>query len=51
MKKKLMDELSNEFKPEFLNRIDDTVIFGSLKKDSIYKIMDILIAQIQERFK
>lgn len=49
MKQKLMDELSNEFKPEFLNRIDDTVIFGTLKKDSIYKIMDILMNQIKER--
>jgi len=36
-----MDALRATFKPEFLNRIDDTIIFSALKLEDIYKIVDI----------
>lgn len=48
--KKLVDSaLRNSFKPEFLNRIDDIVMFKPLTSDQIYKIIDLLIADISKR--
>ncbi len=49
MKAKLQDELRREFKPEFLNRIDDIVIFKSLSKDNINHIVDIMINDLDNR--
>lgn len=49
MKSKLQDELRKEFKPEFLNRIDDIVIFRSLSKSDIQQIVDIMIVDLQTR--
>ena len=49
MKSKLNDELGQEFKPEFLNRIDDIVIFKTLAKENIREIVDILISELAER--
>ncbi len=40
MKEKVLTELKNVFKPEFLNRIDSTVVFRSLTKEDIRKIVD-----------
>ncbi len=47
--KLVMDELKNTFKPEFLNRIDEIIIFKSLKKEIIYKIVDKIINDINKR--
>ena len=48
--KKLVDSsLRNSFKPEFLNRIDDIVMFKPLTSDQIYKIIDLQIADISKR--
>ena len=48
--KKLVDSaLRNSFKPEFLNRIDDIVMFKPLTSDQIYKIIDLSIADISKR--
>ncbi len=47
--KLVMDELKLTFKPEFLNRIDEIIIFKSLKKDIIYKILDKIINDINKR--
>lgn len=48
--KKLVDSaLRNSFKPEFLNRIDDIVMFKPLTSDQIFKIIDLLIADISKR--
>ena len=44
MKEKLLKELKNRFKPEFLNRIDGVVVFQSLSKDQIRKIVDLMLA-------
>ncbi|MCU0426665.1 MAG: ATP-dependent Clp protease ATP-binding subunit [Candidatus Kapabacteria bacterium] len=41
MKNTIDDSLKRMFNPEFLNRVDDTIIFHHLQKDSIYKIIDI----------
>ena len=49
IKKKLDDELRREFKPEFLNRIDDIVIFKSLVKEDIVQIVDIMLNEVKER--
>jgi ATP-dependent Clp protease ATP-binding subunit ClpC len=49
MKTKLQEELKKEFRPEFLNRIDDTVVFRALNKDDIKKIIDIMLHDLNER--
>lgn len=51
MKTKLLDELRREFKPEFLNRIDDVVIFKSLQKEDLRHIIDIMLKDVQSRLK
>ena len=43
------NELKHTFKPEFLNRIDEIIIFNSLTKDSIYEIINIIISNIEKR--
>ncbi len=43
--------LKRTFSPEFLNRIDDVVIFNSLEKDSLFKIIDIALSNVTKRIK
>lgn len=45
----VMNELKHTFKPEFLNRIDEIIIFDSLNKDVIYQILDKIISDINKR--
>lgn len=47
--KKVLSELQKVFRPEFLNRIDETIIFKSLTKDVVYDILEILIKDIEKR--
>lgn len=49
MKTKVMSELSRHFKPEFINRVDDTVVFHSLLADQIKNIADIQIKSLSLR--
>ena len=49
IKAKITDELHREFKPEFLNRIDDTVIFRPLQKDSISVIVGKMLTEVKNR--
>nr|MBN1229979.1 ATP-dependent Clp protease ATP-binding subunit [Anaerolineae bacterium] len=49
MRKKLMDNLRREFRPEFLNRVDATIVFRALSKGEITAIVDLLIERVQER--
>ena len=42
------DAMKENFKPEFLNRIDEIVVFNKLSKDNLRKIVDIMISQLQE---
>jgi ATP-dependent Clp protease ATP-binding subunit ClpC len=51
MKAKVGDELKSHFRPEFLNRIDDIVVFHQLHKDEIIQIVDLMIASLDERLK
>ncbi|MDD4954267.1 MAG: ATP-dependent Clp protease ATP-binding subunit [Candidatus Omnitrophica bacterium] len=51
MKEKLLEEVKRTFKPEFLNRIDDTIVFRPLVKDDLFKIIDIEIGAVAGRLK
>ena len=44
-----MSELHKTFKPEFINRIDEIIIFNSLTKNVIYEILDKIINDIEKR--
>jgi ATP-dependent Clp protease ATP-binding subunit ClpC len=45
MKEKVHDALKNHFKPEFLNRIDEVIVFHELSRDEVTEIVDLLIAR------
>ena len=47
----VMNELRNTFKPEFINRIDEIIIFKSLSKETIYEILDKIISDVEKRLK
>ena len=49
MKSNVMEELKHMFKPEFLNRIDDIIVFHALTKEDIGKIIGIMLGEIQGR--
>jgi ATP-dependent Clp protease ATP-binding subunit ClpC len=49
MKSKLMEEVKRLFSPEFLNRIDEIIVFRQLGRVEMMKIVDILIAEVSER--
>ncbi len=51
MKDRLLEEVKRTFKPEFLNRIDDIIVFRPLLKDDLLKIIDIEITYVVERLK
>jgi ATP-dependent Clp protease ATP-binding subunit ClpC len=46
-----MEEVKEHFRPEFVNRIDEIVIFNALSRDAINKILDKIIAEIEYRLK
>ena len=50
-KELVMNEVKNHFRPEFVNRIDEIVIFNTLSKEAIDKILDKIIAEIENRLK
>ncbi|EXJ23675.1 ATP-dependent Clp protease, ATP-binding subunit ClpC [Alkalibacterium sp. AK22] len=49
MEKRIREELKNAFRPEFLNRVDDTIVFQSLKKEELREIVKLLTKQIITR--
>ncbi|MEJ3743105.1 NDP-hexose 4-ketoreductase, partial [Actinomycetes bacterium KLBMP 9797] len=51
MKQKVNDELKQHFRPEFLNRIDDTIVFHQLQQPEILQIVDIMIARIESQLR
>jgi len=51
MKNKVQDELKQHFRPEFLNRIDDIVVFHQLSQDEIIEIVDLMLAKLDERLR
>ena len=48
-KKDVLAELKKQFRPEFLNRIDEIIVFHKLQKDELRKIVDIMLKQVQKR--
>ena len=49
MKAKVSEELKQHFRPEFLNRVDDTIVFPPLTKPEIARIVDLMIAKLAKR--
>ena len=49
MRDKLMGQLKRVFRPEFLNRVDATIVFKSLSKEEITDIVDLELRKVQER--
>ena len=45
----VMEDLRAHFRPEFLNRLDETIMFKPLTKDNIYDIIDLLVADVNKR--
>ena len=45
----VMEDLRAHFRPEFLNRLDETIMFKPLTKDNIYEIIDLLVADVNKR--
>jgi len=51
MKEKLLEDAKRTFKPEFLNRLDDVIVFRSLTRDDLVRILDLEVAKLSERLK
>ena len=51
MREKILDEAKRQFRPEFLNRLDDIIVFRSLTKPDLIEILDLEIAKVMERLK
>jgi ATP-dependent Clp protease ATP-binding subunit ClpC len=51
MKDKVMDELKKSFRPEFLNRIDEVIVFHSLSRDNVKNIVDLMMKRVREQLK
>ncbi len=51
MKAKVTEELKRTFRPEFLNRIDETIVFHSLTPEHIREIVDLMLKEVAERMK
>ena len=51
MKTRLLDEIKNTFKPEFLNRLDDIIVFQSLTKEDLIQIVNLEVQEVTDRLK
>src|SRR6059036_1838662 len=51
MKDRVMDELKRSFRPEFLNRIDEVIVFHSLTRDNVKDIVDLMMKRVREQLK
>jgi ATP-dependent Clp protease ATP-binding subunit ClpC len=51
MKQRLKAEMDRNFRPEFLNRVDDIIVFRSLTKENLKAIIDIELAKVSKRLK
>ena len=49
MKNNVMEEVKRLFKPEFLNRIDETIVFRALNKDDMKQIVTLMASELQKR--
>jgi ATP-dependent Clp protease ATP-binding subunit ClpC len=51
MKTKVGEELKQHFRPEFLNRVDDVIVFHQLSQDEIFEIVDLMVGKVDERLR
>jgi ATP-dependent Clp protease ATP-binding subunit ClpC len=51
MRSRLLEEVKKVFKPEFLNRVDDTIVFRPLTKEDLEKIIELEIKDVESRLK
>jgi ATP-dependent Clp protease ATP-binding subunit ClpC len=51
MKDKVMDELKRSFRPEFLNRIDEVIVFHSLSRGDVKNIVDLMMKRVEDQLK
>ncbi len=51
MKRKLLEQMGKVFRPEFLNRLDDTIVFRALTKDNLKQIVDMELTKVGKRLK
>jgi ATP-dependent Clp protease ATP-binding subunit ClpC len=51
MKQKVQDELKKHFRPEFLNRIDDVIVFNQLTREEIIRMVDLMSSRVEEQLK
>jgi ATP-dependent Clp protease ATP-binding subunit ClpC len=51
MKSRVQEELKQHFRPEFLNRVDDIIVFHQLDREEIFRIVDLMIAKVDDRLK
>ncbi|GFN22822.1 ATP-dependent Clp protease ATP-binding subunit [Thermanaeromonas sp. C210] len=51
MKKRIMEELRRTFRPEFLNRIDEIIVFHALGREDIKRIVDLMLGELNRRLK
>lgn len=49
MKKKILDEMKKVFRPEFLNRIDEAIVFHPLSKEDVRSIVDLMLEKVTQR--
>jgi len=51
MKDRVMEELKRSFRPEFLNRIDEVIVFHSLSREDVKAIVDLMLRRVHEQLK
>ncbi|HBK53451.1 MAG TPA: ATP-dependent Clp protease ATP-binding subunit ClpC, partial [Syntrophomonas wolfei] len=51
MKERVMEQLKHTFKPEFMNRIDEIIVFQNLNEQELKEIVDLLLLDLKERVK
>ncbi len=49
MRDKIMEEVKRTFRPEFLNRVDDTIVFRALTHDDLQEILELMLAEVADR--
>jgi ATP-dependent Clp protease ATP-binding subunit ClpC len=49
MKEKVNEALKNHFRPEFLNRIDETIVFHELTRDEVFQIVDLMMKRVRDQ--
>src|SRR5205823_2700512 len=51
MKERVTEELKRSFRPEFLNRIDEVIVFHSLSRENVKEIVDLMMKRVREQLK